>query len=167
MYQQQECNTENININRQLTDRSMEHDASMNCARWEKATLVTGSRWADSVRNGRKMTVRLSALQDRSSELLVCKSHTLMLPADNTVQKKLIPILNLPPPSLHNVNKTCHRMTSSRHQTPICCAVIFNPFTPSHPNNFPAHNPPLHHVNIWYQTIRSCCFLLHLQSGLV
>ena len=27
--------------------------------------------------------------------------------------------------------------------------------------------PPLHHINTWYQTICFCCFLLHLQSGLV
>ena len=44
---------------------------------------------------------------------------------------------------------------------------MLNTFTPSYPNNIPAHNPSLHHLNTQYQTIRFCCFLLHLQSSFV
>ena len=41
----------------------------------------------------------------------------------------------------------------------------FNPFTPFYPNNIPAHNPPLHHLNMWYQTVHFCNFLLHFNPA--
>jgi len=37
-------NIENVTSTREQADLSMEHDASMNGTRWEKATLVTGRR---------------------------------------------------------------------------------------------------------------------------